>query len=48
MCRIKDFQMVAVGLEELPRFRERKAMLFLVASIFGIVPFNFRNINIGL
>jgi hypothetical protein len=47
MCRIKDFQIVAVRLEELPRLRERKAMLFLVASIFGVVSFNFHNINIG-
>jgi hypothetical protein len=45
MVRIEDFQVIFAGLEESLYLCERHAMLFLVASVLRIVPFEFHHLN---
>ena len=45
MVLIEDLQVIFTGLEESLHLCERHTMLFLVASILRIVPFEFHQLN---
>ena len=47
MSWVKDFQMAFARFQELPRFGELQTMLRLVASTFGLIPFDFHTGNHG-